>query len=148
MAGDDAAVEEGRREILNSRIARVMQALRIEVNGEFDALDSLLGDLPRILAPGGCAVFLNFDSGEYLRVKFVMKDGRWAGHYSGVSRAGPEEVRANRRRRCCNLNLRWCVRCRDLIISSVLRISAFRGLFKSSRRFVKVSLCKKFTHCK
>ena len=40
-----------------------------------------------------------------------MKDGMRAGHYSGVSRrvirAGPEEVRANPRRRCCNL--RWCV---------------------------------------
>ena len=112
MAGDNAAAEEGRREILNLRVARVMQALRIEVNGEFDALNSLLGDLPRILAPGGCAVFLNFDFGEYRRVKFTMKDGMRAGHYSGVSRwvirAGPEEVRTNPRRRCCNL--RWCVR--------------------------------------
>ena len=110
-AGDDAAAKEGRREVLNSRVARVMQALRIKVNGKFDALDSLLGNLPRILAPGGCAVFLNFDSGEYRRVKFAMKDGMRAGHYSGVSRwvirAGPEEVHANPRRRCCYL--RWCV---------------------------------------
>ena len=89
-----------------------MQALRIEVNSEFDALNSLLGNLPCILAPGGCAVFLNFDSGEYRLVKFAMKDGMRAGHYSGVLRwvirTGPEEVHANPRRRCCNL--RWCVR--------------------------------------
>ncbi len=92
-AGDDAAAEEGRRVIPNLRVARVMQALRIEVNDKFDALNSLLGNLPRILALGGRAVFLNFDSGEYRRVKFAMKDGMRAGHYLGVSRrvirAGP-----------------------------------------------------------
>ena len=92
-AGDDAAAEEGRREIPNLCIARVMQALRIKVNGKFNALDSLLGNLPRILVPGGCTVFLNFDSGEYRRIKFAMKDGMRAGHYLGVSRwviqAGP-----------------------------------------------------------
>ena len=73
-AWDDTATEEGRREILNSRVARVMQALRIEVNSKFDALNSLLGNLLRILMPGGCVVFLNFDSGEYRRVKFALKD--------------------------------------------------------------------------
>ena len=107
----DAAAEE-RREILSSHVARVMQALQIEVNGEFDALDSLLGDLPRILVPGGRVVFLTFHSGEDRRVKLAMKDGMRAGHYSEVSRrvirAGPEEVRANPRSRCSKL--RWCVR--------------------------------------
>lgn len=43
------------KELLNSRVARVMQALRIEVNSEFDHLDKLLGTLPSVLAPGGRA---------------------------------------------------------------------------------------------
>jgi 16S rRNA (cytosine1402-N4)-methyltransferase len=97
---------------MNSRIARVMQALRIEVNGEFAALDSLLGSLPRALAPGGRAVFLTFHSGEDRRVKAAMRDGMRTGVYSEVSRRvirpGPEEARANPRSRCCKL--RWCVR--------------------------------------
>jgi len=43
------------KEPLNSRVARVMQALRIEVNSEFDQLDKLLKTLPSVLAPGGRA---------------------------------------------------------------------------------------------
>ena len=43
------------KELLNSRVARVMQALRIEVNSEFDQLDKLLKTLPSVLAPGGRA---------------------------------------------------------------------------------------------
>ena len=43
------------KELLNSRVARVMQALRIEVNSEFDQLDKLLETLPLVLAPGGRA---------------------------------------------------------------------------------------------
>ena len=107
-----AATEREGKELMNSRIARVMQALRIEVNGEFAALDSLLGSLPRALAPGGRAVFLTFHSGEDRRVKAAMRDGMRTGVYSEVSRRvirpGPEEARANPRSRCCKL--RWCVR--------------------------------------
>ena len=107
-----AAAEREGKELMNSRIARVMQALRIEVNGEFAALDSLLGSLPRALAPGGRAVFLTFHSGEDRRVKAAMRDGMRTGVYSEVSRRvvrpGPEEARANPRSRCCKL--RWCVR--------------------------------------
>jgi 16S rRNA (cytosine1402-N4)-methyltransferase len=43
------------KELLNSRVARVMQALRIEVNSEFDQLDKLLKTLPSVLAPAGRA---------------------------------------------------------------------------------------------
>ena len=97
---------------LNSRVARVMQALRIEVNGEFAALDALLASLPSVLAPSGRAVFLTFHSGEDRRVKQAMKDGLKSGAYSEISRrvvrVGREEARANPRSKCCKL--RWCVR--------------------------------------
>jgi 16S rRNA (cytosine1402-N4)-methyltransferase len=52
------------KELLNSRVARVMQALRIEVNSEFDQLDKLLKTLPSVLAPGGRAG--TFHSGGYM----------------------------------------------------------------------------------
>jgi hypothetical protein len=108
------SVEEAEKE-LNSRVARVMQALRVEVNAEFAALDSLLASLPSVLAPSGRAVFLTFHSGEDRRVKQAMKEGLKAGVYSEVSRrvvrVGSEEARANPRSKCCKL--RWCVRAAD-----------------------------------
>ena len=97
---------------LNSRVARVMQALRIEVNDEFAALDALLAALPCVLAPGGRAVVLTFHSGEDRRVKQAMKQGLKDGLYAEVSRRpvrpSPAEARANPRSKCCKL--RWCVR--------------------------------------
>mmetsp|Transcript_11727 Transcript_11727/g.23356 ORF Transcript_11727/g.23356 Transcript_11727/m.23356 type:complete len:436 (+) Transcript_11727:685-1992(+) len=97
---------------VDSTIARVMQAIRIEVNGEFRALETLLNDLPSILAPGGSAVFLTFHSGEDRRVKKSFKAGFKSGIYESwsrhVVRPGAEERRNNPRSSCCKL--RWAVR--------------------------------------
>ena len=49
-------------------VRRVFQALRIEVNDEFGALDALLRELPRCLRPGGRVAVLTFHSGEDRRV--------------------------------------------------------------------------------
>lgn len=96
----------------NAVVKRAMQALRIAVNAEFEALETLLETLPRSLAPGGRAVFLTFHSGEDRRVKAALKAGLKAGLYAEVARrvvrASPEERRANPRASCCKL--RWCVR--------------------------------------
>ena len=51
------------KDILDSAVARTMQAIRIEVNGEFRVLEKLLEALPRVMAPGGRVVFLTFHSG-------------------------------------------------------------------------------------
>ena len=50
-------------------VRRTFQALRIEVNDEFSALDALLRSLPQCLAPGGRVAVLTFHSGEDRRVK-------------------------------------------------------------------------------
>jgi 16S rRNA (cytosine1402-N4)-methyltransferase len=97
---------------LDSTVARVMQAIRIELNGEFRALDQLLADLPTILAPNGRAVFLTFHSGEDRRVKKAFKSGYTSGIYSSwcrdVVRPTAQERRDNPRSSCCKL--RWVVR--------------------------------------
>jgi 16S rRNA (cytosine1402-N4)-methyltransferase len=97
---------------LDSTVARTMQAIRIEVNGEFQALDQLLEDLPDILKPGGKAVFLTFHSGEDRRVKKALKDGFKNGIYSSwsrnVVRPSSLERRNNPRSSCCKL--RWAVK--------------------------------------
>ena len=97
---------------LDSTVARVMQAIRIELNGEFRVLEQLLYDLPTILAPGGRAVFLTFHSGEDRRVKKAFKSGFKSGIYSSwsrdVVRPTAKERRDNPRSSCCKL--RWVVR--------------------------------------
>jgi len=96
----------------DSTIARVMQAIRIEVNGEFEVLDKLLEDVPKALSPGGRVVFLTFHSGEDRRVKKSFKTGFKSGIYSSwsrdVVRPTSKERRDNPRSSCCKL--RWAVR--------------------------------------
>ena len=48
---------------------RCFQALRIDVNGEFEALYEFLAKLPDSLAPGGRVAILSFHSGEDRMVK-------------------------------------------------------------------------------
>lgn len=94
---------------------RVFQALRIEVNDEFGALDALLRVLPRCLKPGGRAAVLSFHSGEDRRVKKSFQAGLREGAYAAVSeapiRASAEERRANPR--SASAKLRWAIRARQ-----------------------------------
>jgi 16S rRNA (cytosine1402-N4)-methyltransferase len=82
-------------------VRRVFQALRIEVNDEFGALDALLRQLPSCLRPGGHAAVLSFHSGEDRRVKKSFQAGERDGTYASVThdviRASPAEQRANPR---------------------------------------------------
>src|SRR4029077_9118056 len=64
---------------------RTFQALRIAVNDEFAALDTLLQSLPHCLAPGGRVVVLTFHSGEDRRVKKAFQAGYRAGVYADVA---------------------------------------------------------------
>ncbi len=89
-------------------IRRVFQALRIAVNDEFSALETLLRHLPSCLNPGGRAAVLTFHSGEDRRVKKSFEAGLREGIYAEISEAirpGAEERRANPR--CAAAKLRW-----------------------------------------
>ncbi|RYG28441.1 MAG: 16S rRNA (cytosine(1402)-N(4))-methyltransferase RsmH, partial [Chitinophagaceae bacterium] len=59
----------------NKYFAQVFQALRIEVNEEFDALRELLQQVPDLLAPGGRIAVITFHSGEDRIVKNFFKNG-------------------------------------------------------------------------
>jgi peptide/nickel transport system ATP-binding protein/oligopeptide transport system ATP-binding protein len=67
-------------------VRRVFQALRILVNDEFSALDTLLRHLPNCLAPGGRVAILTFHSGEDRRVKKAFAAGVRDGFYAEVAR--------------------------------------------------------------
>jgi 16S rRNA (cytosine1402-N4)-methyltransferase len=66
-------------------VRRVFQALRIEVNDEFSALDMLLRYLPSCLNPGGRVAILTFHSGEDRRVKKSFDAGLREGLYTGIA---------------------------------------------------------------
>lgn len=60
-------------------LAKVFQALRIEVNEEMDALKEMLSAATELLAPGGRLVVLTYHSLEDRLVKNLMKTGNVEG---------------------------------------------------------------------
>ncbi len=93
-------------------VRRVFQALRIAVNDEFSALETLLRSLPECLATGGRVAILTFHSGEDRRVKKAFEAGLRDGLYSEINREvirpSPDERHANPR--SSPAKLRWAIR--------------------------------------
>ena len=107
-----AALSSRPEEELKKTVARVFQAIRIEVNEEFAALDALLRSLPFSLRLGGRVAILTFHSGEDRRVKKAFQAGQREGIYSEIARdvirASAAECRANPR--ATSAKLRWARR--------------------------------------
>lgn len=100
------------KEEMDSCLKRVFQALRIEVNDEFGALDTFLRFLPSCLNPGGRVAILTFHSGEDRRVKKWFETGLRSGEYENIAREvirpSPEEIHSNPR--SSSAKLRWAIR--------------------------------------
>lgn len=68
------------REREKKELAKVFQALRIEVNQEMDALREVLQDAVKTLKPGGRLVVITYHSLEDRMVKNMMKTGNVEGN--------------------------------------------------------------------
>ena len=91
---------------------RVYQALRIDVNGELSALETLLVNLPYCLKSGGRAVILTFHSGEDRRVVRSFEEGKRLGLYSRIQDVEITESIKERfsNPRSRSVRLRWAIR--------------------------------------
>lgn len=107
-----ALPEKERRETLKKSCARTFQALRIDVNSEFEVLEAFLSKLPDVLAPGGRAAILTFHSGEDRLVKQSFKSLYREGVYREISkdviRPSAQECNSNSRAR--STKMRWAIR--------------------------------------
>ena len=111
-AAIDSKLKRIPREERELSIRRVFQAIRIEVNEEFTALDTFLRLVPHCLKPGGRVAILTFHSGEDRRVKKAFQESHREGIYQEIARrvvrAGSEERHSNPR--STSAKLRWAVR--------------------------------------
>lgn len=91
---------------------RVFQALRIDVNSEFDALYEFLEKLPGLLVPGGKAVILTFHSGEDRLVKKSLRYFEREGLYGEVAKdcIRPSKEECYQNPRAHSTKLRWAIR--------------------------------------
>ena len=101
-----------RSDAVKKSCQRTFQALRIDVNSEFEVLYAFLDKLPGILNPGGRVAILTFHSGEDRLVKQSFKQLQKEGIYSEVARdvirPSAEECRRNGRAR--STKMRWAIR--------------------------------------
>lgn len=101
-----------RKETVKKSCQRTFQALRIDVNSEFEVLEEFLEKLPDVLAAGGRVAMLTFHSGEDRLVKKSFKRFYREGIYSEIAtdviRPSAEECSRNSRAR--STKMRWAIK--------------------------------------
>ena len=108
----DFIPEKERKDAVKKACARTFQALRIDVNSEFEVLEAFLEKLPEVLEPGARVAILTFHSGEDRLVKKSFKRLCKEGIYSEVSSdvIRPSAEECNRNSRARSTKMRWAIR--------------------------------------
>ena len=100
------------KEVVKKSCQRTFQALRIDVNSEFEVLYEFMDKLPGVLKPNGRAAILTFHSGEDRLVKKAFKQYYKEGIYKEIAndviRPSAEECAKNGRAR--STKMRWAIR--------------------------------------
>lgn len=104
--------EKDRNEEIKKSCQRCFQALRIDVNKEFEVLYEFLEKLPAAMAEGGRVAILTFHSGEDRLVKKSFQRFYREGIYKEIApeaiRPSAAECNSNSRARCAKL--RWAIK--------------------------------------
>ncbi|QWB95262.1 16S rRNA (cytosine(1402)-N(4))-methyltransferase RsmH [Mycoplasmatota bacterium] len=104
--------KDNRDMLIKKSAQRSFQALRIDVNHEFESLYAFLEKLPTVLKPGGKVAILSFHSGEDRLVKKSFKYFKNAGEYKEISN-GPIRPSMNEQisnSRSKSAKLRWAIK--------------------------------------
>lgn len=104
--------KDTKKDEIKKSCQRCFQALRIDVNHEFESLYNFLEKLPEVLAPGGRVAILSFHSGEDRLVKKSFQRYFREGVYKEIAespiRPSAEECNTNSRAR--STKFRWAVK--------------------------------------
>lgn len=104
--------EAEQKETVKKSCQRTFQALRIDVNNEFEVLYAFLEKLPNVLAKGGRVAILTFHSGEDRLVKKSLKRFWNEGVYREISTEviRPSVEECNRNSRARSTKMRWAIK--------------------------------------
>lgn len=104
--------EKERKEAVKKSCQRTFQALRIDVNSEFEVLYEFMEKLPDILNEGGRVAILTFHSGEDRIVKKCFKRFYREGVYSEIANEviRPSAQECSRNSRARSTKMRWAVK--------------------------------------
>ncbi len=108
----DFLPEKEKKDTIKKTCQRVFQALRIDVNHEFEVLYEFMEKLPDALRPGGRVAILTFHSGEDKLVKRALKEGFRDGIYSDYAKdvVRPSAQECAQNARAHSTKMRWAVR--------------------------------------
>lgn len=104
--------EKERKEAVKKSCQRTFQALRIDVNQEYEVLEAFMDKLPGALLSGGRAAILTFHSGEDRIVKKAFQRFCREGIYEEVARdvIRPSAAECAANSRAHSTKLRWAVK--------------------------------------
>jgi len=100
-----------RREVVKKSCQRTFQALRIDINSEFEVLYDFLEKLPYVLNPGARIAILTFHSGEDRLVKKAFQSLYRAGIFKEIAKdvIRPSAAECGRNPRAKSTKLRWAI---------------------------------------
>ena len=101
-----------KKDVWKKTCARVFQALRIDVNNEFEVLYEFMNKLPYALSPNGRVAILTFHSGEDKLVKKIFKEHFNEGLYQDIAKdvIRPSMEECARNPRAHSTKMRWAIK--------------------------------------
>lgn len=104
--------EKEKKEAIKKSCQRTFQALRIDINSEYEVLYEFLNKLPDILKENGRVAILTFHSGEDRLVKKAFKAFKKAGRLTEISKdvIRPSQKECLRNPRAKSTKMRWAIK--------------------------------------